>query len=74
MEHVVRPLVNLKDKHVPKQLTVAPVPIAPPPEQVMEVAVVASGDDLVLLPTLFALHSDHLPKQCCGLVHSRRSP
>ena len=75
VQRVVRPLVYLEDEHVPEQLTVAPVPITPPPEQVVHVAVVASGDDLVLLPTLFAFHDNrHPPRRCCGLVHSRRSP
>ena len=66
MEHVVRPLVYLKDEHVSQKSAVAPVPVTTPPQAVMEVAVVASGDDFVLasaLPTLFALHGNHhLPK------------
>lgn len=74
VEHVMRPLIDLEDEHVPKELAIAPVPVTPPPEQVMKVTVVASGNDLVLLPTLLALHSDHLPGRCCGLVHSRQSP
>ena len=74
VERVVRPLVNLKDEHVPEQSTVAPVPVTTPPQAVVHIAVVAPGDDFVLLPTLLALHSDHPLRRCCGLVHSRRSP
>lgn len=70
----MRPLVHLEREGVPEQLTVAPVPVTPPPEQVVHIAVVAPGDDLVLLPTLFALHSDHPLRRCCGLVHSRQLP
>ena len=75
VERVMRPLVNLKDEHVSQQSTVAPVPVTTPPQAVVHIAVVASGDDFVLTPTLFAFHDNrHLPKRCCGLVHSRRSP
>lgn len=74
VEHVVRPLVHLKREGVPEQLTVAPVPVFALEHEMMNVAVVASGDDLVLPPTLFALHSDHLLRRRCGLVHSRQSP
>lgn len=75
VEHVVRPLINPEREHVSKESAVSPIPVSTLEEQVMDVAVVASGNDFVLLPTLFAFHDNrHLPKRCCGLVHSRRLP
>ena len=85
VEQVMRPLINLKGKDVSEQSAISRVPMASLEKQMVDVAVVSSGNNSVLtwfaltwftsMTTSFSFHDNHhLPMRCCGLVHSQQLP